>query len=271
MNQAEEQNKTFIPIKQQRLSEEVHRQLKEAILEGHYKPGDRLPSEKLFCEAFGVGRPVIREALRFLENSGLISVKAGAGGGAFVQKIEANILTNTFEGIVKLDGISMEELTEARLALEMAALPLALERVQEKDIRALEENLNEAEENLHKGIRAKKSLAFHVLLVKASGNQLLTKIAEALLDLMGKILDQYPHSFERSRKVLEEHRDLIESLKTGDMGKVRQKLLKHIRDTLSAFEYPKKLSEHAQRRATRKGHSHNHPSDAKREKQTKRI
>jgi GntR family transcriptional regulator, transcriptional repressor for pyruvate dehydrogenase complex len=51
MNQPEEQNATFIPIKQQRLSEEVYRQLKEAILGGHYKPGDRLPSEKVFRES----------------------------------------------------------------------------------------------------------------------------------------------------------------------------------------------------------------------------
>ena len=75
----EESKKRFIPIKPQRLLEEVYRQLKEAILEGHYKPGDRLPSEQAFCTAFGVGRPVIREALRFLENSGLITVRAGEG------------------------------------------------------------------------------------------------------------------------------------------------------------------------------------------------
>jgi DNA-binding FadR family transcriptional regulator len=76
----EESGTNFVPLKPQRLLEEVHRQLKEAILAGHYKPGDRLPSEQEFCKAFGVGRPVIREAFRFLENSGLIKVKPGAGG-----------------------------------------------------------------------------------------------------------------------------------------------------------------------------------------------
>jgi GntR family transcriptional regulator, transcriptional repressor for pyruvate dehydrogenase complex len=238
MNQLEENNGVFIPIRQQRLSEEVYRQLKESILSGRYKPGDRLPSEKSFCEAFGVGRPVIREALRFLENSGLISVRAGAGGGAFVQKIDPSILTNTFEGIVKLDGVSMRELTEARLALEMGALPLVIERIGEDDIKALEENCEEAKESIEKGIRAKRNLAFHVLLVKASGNQLLMKIGEALFDLMDKLLDQYPYSVDRSRVVLKDHRNLIEALKARDVRKVKRMMLKHIGDTFNIVEQP---------------------------------
>jgi GntR family transcriptional repressor for pyruvate dehydrogenase complex len=237
MNQTEKPNRTFIPIKQQRLSEEVYRQLKEAILCGDYKPGDRLPSEKLFCESFGVGRPVIREALRFLENSGLIYVKAGSGGGAFVQKIDSSILTNTFEGIVKLDGVSM---TEARLALEMGALSFVIERIRDDDIKALEDNLNDVEENIKKGIRAKRNLVFHVLLMKASGNQLLIKIAEALFDLMDKLLDHYPYSLERSRIVLEDHRNLIGLLKKGDAKKVKHMMLKHIRDTFGVFEEARK-------------------------------
>ena len=226
----------FIPLKQQRLSEEVFRQLKEAILDGHYKPGDRLPSEKLFCEAFRVGRPVIREALRFLENSGLVSVKAGAGGGAFVQKIDASILANTFEGIVRLDGISTEELTEARVALESAVLPLILRRIEEEDMRALEENLDEVRENLEKGIRAKRNLAFHVLLMKASRNQLLIKIAEGLFALMDRLLDQYDYSEERSRRVLEEHKEILELLRARDLERVRQTVLSHIGDTLDSLQ-----------------------------------
>jgi GntR family transcriptional regulator, transcriptional repressor for pyruvate dehydrogenase complex len=242
MDRLEENNRAFIPIKPQRLSEEVYRQLKESILSGRYKPGDRLPSEKSFCEAFGVGRPVIREALRFLENSGFISVRAGAGGGALVQRIDSSILTNTFEGIVKLDGVSMRDLTEARLALEMGALPLVIERIGEDDIKALEANLNEAKESIEKGIRAKRNLAFHVLLVKASGNQLLMKIGEALFDLMDKLLDQYPYSADRSRVVLEDHRNLIEALKSRDTKKVKRMMLKHIGDTFNIFEQPGRMA-----------------------------
>jgi GntR family transcriptional repressor for pyruvate dehydrogenase complex len=244
----EESKKRFLPlIKPQRLLEEVYTQLKEAILEGHYKPGDRLPSEQALCSAFGVGRPVIREAFRFLENSGLITMRAGGRGGAFVQKIDSSILFNTFEGIVKLDGVSMEELHEARLALEKAALPLIMARIGKADIEALEANLREVRENVEKGIRGKRNLTFHVLLFKASRNQLLIKIGEALFALMDKLLDRYEYSEVRSRKVLEEHTAFVEFLKAGKLKKARQAIESHIHETVESIRKITDLAKKRQR------------------------
>ncbi|HEX2964186.1 MAG TPA: FCD domain-containing protein [Syntrophorhabdaceae bacterium] len=234
-NGNEAKKRRFGPLKPQRLLEEVHKQLKEAILEGRYKPGDRLPSEQEFCKMFGVGRPVIREAFRFLENSGLIMVKAGARGGAFVQKIDASVLFNTFEGIVKLDGISKDELHEARVAFELAALPLVMRRITKEDIKALEDNLREVRENVEKNIRGKRNITFHVLLFKASRNQLLIKIGEALFELMERILDKYEYSEKRSRTFLEEHTALVELLKAGKMKKARLSIENHIRDSITHF------------------------------------
>lgn len=223
---------SFLPLKPQRLSEEVYRQIKGAILEGHYKPGDRLPTERAFCETFGVGRPVVREALRLLENYGLISVRPGAGGGAFVQKIDSSVLTHTLEGIVKMDNVSLKDLTEARLALEMGALPLIIERIGAENFEELEHNLEEVRENLRTGVRGKRNVAFHVLLMKATGNPLLFKISQALFDLMGKLLEQYPYSEERSRNVSEVHEQLVDLLKTGQHDQASRLLESHIKDSI---------------------------------------
>jgi GntR family transcriptional repressor for pyruvate dehydrogenase complex len=225
----------FFPLKPQRLSEEVYRQLKEAILGGRYEPGDRLPSEKEFCEAFGVGRPVIREALRSLENSGLIFVRPGAGGGAFVQKIDSSVLTHTLEGIVKMDKVSLEELTEARLALEMGAFPLVVQRITPDRVAELEQNLEEVRENLRKRVRGKRNLTFHVLLLKASRNPLLIKIGEGLFDLMGKLLEEYEYSDERSQKVLKIHEDLVRLLKAKKYTRASKVLEAHIRESVPLF------------------------------------
>jgi GntR family transcriptional regulator, transcriptional repressor for pyruvate dehydrogenase complex len=238
----------FLPLKPQRLSEEVYRQLKESILGGHYKPGDRLPSEKSFCETFGVGRPVVREALRSLENSGLIWVRVGAGGGAFVRKIDSSVLSHTFEGIVRMDNVSLEDLTEARLALEMGALPLILQRITTEDFRGLEQNLKEVEQNLELGVRGKRNLAFHVLLLKATGNPLLIKIGEGLFDLMGKLLEQYDYSEQRSRKVMKIHEDLIQLLKTKQHDKAKQLLESHIKDSVPLASLPSRTADAAVRK-----------------------
>ena len=227
--------RVFAPLKPQRLSEEVYRQLKEAILGGYYKPGDRLPSEKAFCETFGVGRPVIREALRSLENSGLISVRPGAGGGAFVQKIDSSTLAGMFEGIIKMDKVSLEEITEARLALEMGSLPLVFEHINAEHLDELEQNLKEVRDNLERGVRGKRNLGFHVILLKASGNQLLSKIGEALMGLMSSLLEEYEYSTQRSQQILKVHEHLIHLLRTKRFEEASRILESHIHDTFHLF------------------------------------
>jgi len=74
----------FKPIKQSRLSEEVLSQLKEAILLGKFKSGQKIPSERELTEAFQVSRGVVREAIRALEITGFVVLRQGPAGGAFV-------------------------------------------------------------------------------------------------------------------------------------------------------------------------------------------
>jgi DNA-binding FadR family transcriptional regulator len=156
---------------------------------------------------------------------------------AYVQRIEPSILADTFEGIVKLEHISLQDLMEARVALELAALPIIMERIQEEDLDALEENFKEVQENLEKGIRGKKNLAFHVILLRASHNQLLSKIGEAMLDLMGKLLEQVDYSPERSKAMLKEHKELIKLLKQKDYERFREKLERHIINSVNFSRY----------------------------------
>ncbi|MBW2064174.1 MAG: FadR family transcriptional regulator [Deltaproteobacteria bacterium] len=223
-------------LKRKRLSEDITEQLKKAIYEGSYRPGDRLPSENALGEIFQVGRPVVREALRALENSGLIFVRPGAGGGAFVKKIGSGTLSQALEGIVRLDNISMEELTEARLAVETAILPLAMKGMTSKDIESLEENIREARRCLDEGIHEPKNLKFHILLARASHNALLIKICEALLKVMARLLEAYDYSYERKKTILQEHEELLALIKSNDFEALRRALEKHIRDTNRLFD-----------------------------------
>lgn len=224
------------PPKRRRLSEDISEQIREAILNGQYKPGDKLPPENELGGIFQVGRPVVREALRSLENSGLIFVKSGSGGGAFVRKISSRVLSETIEGIVRLDHVSMEELTEARLAVEMAVLPMVIQRIRPEDMEALEQNLREAEEGLEKGIEEPKNLQFHILLAKACHNELLIKITEALLSVLARLLRGYEYSYERKKRVLEEHRQIFKLLKTKKYKALEKALMKHIEETVHHFE-----------------------------------
>ena len=74
----------FEPVRLKLPSEEVARRLAEAIRAGHFRTGDRLPSERSLAEQLAVSRPTVREALRLLVDAKILTVRPGAGGGAFV-------------------------------------------------------------------------------------------------------------------------------------------------------------------------------------------
>jgi len=131
--------------------------------------------------------------------------------------------------------VSLEELTEARLALEMGSLPLVFKHINAEHLDELEQNLKEVRENLERGIRGKRNLGFHALLLKASGNQLLSKIGEALMGLMSSLLEEYEYSTERSQKVLKVHEHLIHLLRTKRFEEASQILESHISDTFDLF------------------------------------
>src|SRR5512136_1958727 len=109
---------TFKPIKQLRVSEEVAKQLKESILLGNYNTGDKLPAERDLAEEFQVSRVSIREAIRKLENSGLIITRQGATGGAYVTDLSFEYLVSAFLDLFLADKISISDLRQVRLIVE---------------------------------------------------------------------------------------------------------------------------------------------------------
>ncbi len=220
----------FVPIKNRRLFEVVAAQLKDAIFKGQYNSGDRLPSEKELGESFRVGRPVIREALRVLENSGIVFIRPGAGGGIFVKKVDSDHLLNSFEAIISLDRLTIHQITEARLVFERAVLPLVIERIQPEDLERLQENINLARDGLTKKIPDPRNLEFHILLAEISRNPLLINITRALFEIVRKYLALSELSFERKKHVLEDHELILKLIKGKDYSKLQEFMEKHIKE-----------------------------------------
>ena len=132
----------FRPVKQTRVSDEVAEQIKQSILLGDLKEGDKLPSEHQLMEQFQVSRATIREALRSLKNSGFLATRQGASGGAYVKDLSFEGLANTFLDLFLVDKINMPELCRAREVIEpemarLAALNVSPEYAQ-RLLKALE-------------------------------------------------------------------------------------------------------------------------------------
>lgn len=144
-------------------------EIREAIEEGHYANGQRLPAERELATHFGASRTTVREALRQLEQSDLIVRRIGSG--TFVQKPITSELDNVAEFTSPL------ELMEVREAIEPQLARLVVVHASAKDLELLENALHDLEAcNGDQEAFSKADEAFHDMLAKATGNPLMAGI-----------------------------------------------------------------------------------------------
>lgn len=173
----------FEPVLRPR--QQVEKQLKEAILDGSFQQGDRLPSEGLLAEQLSVSRATVREALRSLVESGFITKKAGARGGSVVQYVDhhavSRMLADRLGSTLELGSIDYGEVADFRNMLEVPSARLAAENRTEEQLEELRHIID-----LEKEVKAgdasvpKLNEMFHSTLAEASGNLVLAASISAL-------------------------------------------------------------------------------------------
>lgn len=158
---------------------------------GRLKPGDRLPAERDLSAKFKVSRNTLREALRALELSGMIELRKGAAGGAFVLPGSSGVVVNGLRDLYHLGAIKPEDLTEARVWLSQIVVRVACERLTEEDLAALERNVELAAQATKAGnfaLRAELHQQFHNLLAAATRNPIITITMEDVLEVMREFI-----------------------------------------------------------------------------------
>lgn len=122
------QESLFSPVRIGRASEDVTLQIEAAIMGQKVKPGERLPSERKLQEQFKTGRGVIREAIRALKQKGLIEIKKGAKGGAFVKQIDVGNISESLALFLAQNQIDSDYLIEFRESIDRTITLLAIAR-----------------------------------------------------------------------------------------------------------------------------------------------
>ncbi len=118
----------FRVASQNRMFQDVVSQIQEAILEGKLSRGDILPSERELRVMFNTSRGTLREALRVLEERGLIEIKLGVHGGAIVRGANAEQVTRSLARLIRSQEISLDHLAEFREGIEGNVASLAAQR-----------------------------------------------------------------------------------------------------------------------------------------------
>ena len=222
----------FTPLNTKRAFDEISDQIRELIYSGVFKPGDKLPSERELGNQFKTGRMVVREALRTLEQAGLIYIKQGSSGGAFIRHADASVITSSISDMIKIGNVSLEELTETRLGIEKVILELSINKITKDDLDLLEKNIKDSEEEISKGIRPLDShLNFHLLLAKCTNNLLFERIVESIMKVTESFLTQVVPDRIYLNNILDYHKEILRAIKQGDLQRAQEQMQSHLTDT----------------------------------------
>jgi GntR family transcriptional regulator, transcriptional repressor for pyruvate dehydrogenase complex len=210
----------FTPPARERLIDKIVSQIKDLIYSNKIEVGDRLPSERELARRLKVSRAVVADALRSLERAGLVEIRPGATGGAFVSHDIYLPLFWTLHDLLRGGRLSVSHFCEARRAIECESAREAVEKATTKDmehLRGLNQKLLEHLDVADWSKVGTDNLSFHLALAEIGGNPVITLMVHSLLRLA---VAAYPYASD-SRKFVraqyERHEAIIRALETKDI------------------------------------------------------
>lgn len=231
-------NSLIAPIVVPKASDILASQLRQMIVQGHLKPGNLLPSERDLVTKSGLSRTSVRDALRVLESEGFVTTKVGRSGGSMVTLPGRDVVARSVELFVRMHGIRLGSLLECRVAVEpMLARLAARSRTAEQ----LEEITNlhaEFEESVGDVQSYKsKNLEWHLSVARASGNEPLIALIEAISMPIRDAMDyQQATTPELRDEAVKAHRAILEAIRKQDETSAYRRMERHVsayRDVLA--------------------------------------
>lgn len=215
--------------KTRRVSHTIVEQIREAILSGELNPGDRLPSEKDLARDFGVSKASLREAFRALEALGMLEIRQGMSGGAFVSEVDLKTARDSLFNYIYFQNPSIQEFTQFRAIVEPPVAEIAAGRITDEDIAELERNLAQTKAQLDSGsFYYELDTYFHHRIAEIAGNSLICFVVDSLKNALVNIKLQLELGPRFSVNVYSCHQKIIEALRERDPEKARQEMLNHI-------------------------------------------
>jgi GntR family transcriptional repressor for pyruvate dehydrogenase complex len=225
-------------------SEQIAFELRRYLVENDLRPGDRLGTEQELAAEFGVSRPTLREALRLLSASHLVRAATGPGGGIFVASTPNESLTrNLTESIATLlesRSVSLYELLEARIHLEVPLAGLAAANATARTAADLQSAIDEAAGNhpASPEFRAADT-RFHRVIASTAGNELLRGFTSWTLDvLQPSLIDAVGDSIDGDT-IIEQHRAIRRAVQRQQPTAAERAMrlhLQHMRDLVRALD-----------------------------------
>ncbi len=233
----------FTPVQTRRTFEEAVEQIAEKVKLGELQVGDRLPSERALADQMRISRPTLREAVKVLQDSGLVEVRRGAAGGMFVatELVPPDLLASRRE--LRLGEVG--QVLEARRVLEPRVAALAAARAGEEDFLAMERTIADQRalvatgDVLHDG-REDRFLAldvrFHLTIARASGNGMLVALVRQVYRDLEIARDMAMHHETVPQWVIDVHERTLAAIRSGDLQAVDRVMDEHLAELERTWE-----------------------------------
>jgi len=214
-----------------RISETISRRIRKAITDGRLAPGEKLPAEREMAQRLRASRVSVREAYRSLAEAGLVSIRRGAEGGAFIADFDPAPVSRSLTFLLRLGRTSHEELTEARALLEPSVARLAARRAGREDLARLEELLR-MEQAAPRGSGEARCihLDFHRRVAECARNLPLSILIRATNDLAYEIAQDIVISSDLHAHIVSDHARIFEAIRGHDEEAAAAAMLEHVRD-----------------------------------------
>jgi GntR family transcriptional repressor for pyruvate dehydrogenase complex len=219
----------FRAVRKTRVSEEIIEQVRDLIVSGRLQPGDRLPAERELALMLRVGRSAVREAIRAMESLGI--VEARAGEGTFVAVPTERHGRDPLTASLYQTWSTQRKLFEVRRVLEPGLASLAARRASTEQIGKLRAVLGEQEAQVQRGeTGVEEDTAFHFLIAEATGNEVLLRIVDSLMDLLRKTREASLQHDTRPARSLKQHQTVLEAIEARDPAAAERRMREHIRE-----------------------------------------
>jgi GntR family transcriptional repressor for pyruvate dehydrogenase complex len=221
--------------------------LRDDILSGALPAGAKLPPERVLAQDFALSRPIVREVLRGLQESGLVEILPARG--TFVRAPRAADGVRSLESYYRRRNATAREVMDARLMLETHAVRLAAVNATAADVHALEQCQDEADHAETVVERARNDIAFHGLLARAAHNTVVETMFASITGLTFELMLRSQADPQVVLRGMPLHRRIIDAIRAQEPGDAEAAMREHLElaATLYGSDYDRSVEAVAQR------------------------
>ena len=225
----------FQAAKQTKVFQNVVDQIQEAIFDGRLATGQTLPAERELKEMFNISRGTLREALRVLEQKGLIEIKLGVGGGSVVKAVDTEQVSESLGLLIRSQRVSLDHLAQFREDVEGIIAAHAAEHHSKADILELHRLLTEARKCAQKGHSQRHAFfdidkQIHMDIARITGNPIYITVLHSIHDNIHRYYDRFLSMEEPELQAnYQDLCEIIEAIEKGQVDRARELAQQHVK------------------------------------------